>query len=51
MPAFAARLAFGEMADELLLASTRVVPHRLEETGYKFRHPDLEPALRHLLGR
>jgi|HubBroStandDraft_6_1064221.scaffolds.fasta_scaffold81430_2 uncharacterized protein (TIGR01777 family) len=51
MPAFAARLAFGEMADELLLASTRVVPHRLEETAYKFRHPDLEPALRHLLGR
>jgi uncharacterized protein len=51
MPAFLSRLAFGEMADELLLASTRVVPHRLEETGYKFRHPDLEAALRHVLGR
>jgi uncharacterized protein (TIGR01777 family) len=51
MPAFLARLALGEMADELLLASTRVAPHRLEEAGYKFRYPELEPALRHLLGR
>jgi hypothetical protein len=51
MPAFAARLAFGEMADELLLASTKVVPRRLVETGYAFRDPQLEPALRHLLGR
>jgi hypothetical protein len=51
MPAVAARLAFGEMADELLLASTRVVPRRLRETGYAFREPDLEAALRHLLGR
>jgi uncharacterized protein (TIGR01777 family) len=51
MPAFAARVALGEMADELLLASTRVVPHRLQETGYTFRHPDLEPALQHVLGR
>jgi hypothetical protein len=39
------------MADELLLASARVVPQRLEQTGYKFRHPELEPALRHVLGR
>lgn len=51
MPAFAARLVFGEMADALLLASTRVVPRRLEETGYGFRHPELEPALRHLLNK
>jgi uncharacterized protein len=51
MPAFAARLALGEMADELLLASIRVVPRRLEETGYKFRDTQLEPALRHALGR
>jgi uncharacterized protein (TIGR01777 family) len=51
MPAFAARLAFGEMADALLLASTRVSPQRLQETGYKFRFPELEPALRHLLGK
>jgi hypothetical protein len=51
MPAFAARLAFGELADALLLASQRVVPKRLQETGYRFRHPELEGALRHLLGR
>ncbi len=51
MPAFAARLAFGEMADALLLSSQRVVPERLLASGYRFRQPDLEPALRHLLGR
>ena len=51
MPAFAARLAFGEMADELLLSSTRVEPARLSATGYVFRHATLEGALRHLLGR
>jgi uncharacterized protein (TIGR01777 family) len=51
MPAFAARLAFGQMADELLLASTRVAPKQLEASGYKFRYPQLEPALRHVLGK
>jgi uncharacterized protein (TIGR01777 family) len=50
MPAFAARLVFGEMADNLLLASTRVEPERLVATGYQFRFPELEPALRHVLG-
>jgi uncharacterized protein (TIGR01777 family) len=51
MPAFAAKLALGEMAEALLLASTRVVPRRLQETNYEFRHADLEAALRHLLGK
>ena len=51
MPAFAIRLAFGEMGDALLLSSQRVAPRRLEETGYVFRFPDLEGALRHVLGR
>jgi NAD dependent epimerase/dehydratase family enzyme len=51
MPAFAARLALGQMADDLLLSSARVVPRRLEETSYAFRYPQLEPALRHVLGR
>lgn len=51
VPAFALRLAFGEMAEATLLASTRVWPERLEATGYRFRFPDLEGALRHLLGR
>jgi uncharacterized protein (TIGR01777 family) len=50
-PAFALRLAFGEMADAALIASTRVKPDRLLATGYRFRFPDLEGALRHLLGR
>jgi uncharacterized protein len=50
LPAFAARLLFGEMADALLLASTRVAPVRLVAAGYTFRYPELEAALRHLLG-
>jgi uncharacterized protein (TIGR01777 family) len=49
MPAFAVRLLFGEMGDTLLLSSTRVAPARLEASGYAFRHPDLEGALRYLL--
>jgi uncharacterized protein (TIGR01777 family) len=51
VPAFALRLALGEMADAALLASTRVRPGRLLATGYRFRFPELEGALRHLLGR
>jgi uncharacterized protein (TIGR01777 family) len=51
LPAFAARLMLGEMADALLLASARVVPTRLTETGYKFRFEKLEEALRHVLGK
>jgi uncharacterized protein len=51
LPAFAARLAFGEMADALLLASQRVVPSRLQTAGYRFQYPELESALLHLLGR
>ncbi len=50
IPAFAARLALGEMADGLLLASTRVQPARLAASGYAFRYPELEGALRHVLG-
>lgn len=50
-PAFALRLALGEMADPLLLGSARVVPQRLLQTGFRFQFPDLEGALRHMLGR
>jgi uncharacterized protein len=50
-PAPALRLVFGEMADVALLSSTRVLPARLEASGYEFRHPELEAALRFLLGR
>ncbi|HTY64995.1 MAG TPA: TIGR01777 family oxidoreductase [Acidobacteriota bacterium] len=49
LPAFAARMVFGEMADALLLASARVLPARLKNSGYKFRFPELESALRHAL--
>jgi hypothetical protein len=49
LPAFAARLALGEMADSLLLASQRVRPHTLEEVGYQFRNPTLDDAIRKAL--
>ena len=39
------RLILGEFADELLLASTRVIPERLKASGYTYRHPDLPAAL------
>ncbi|TFG63008.1 MAG: DUF1731 domain-containing protein, partial [Gemmatimonadales bacterium] len=51
VPAFVLRTAFGQMADELMLASARVVPSRLIETGYEFHDFELESALRHMLGR
>jgi uncharacterized protein (TIGR01777 family) len=51
MPGWLARLLFGEMAKELLLASARVEPRPLRETGYVFRHPEPDEALRHLLGK
>jgi uncharacterized protein (TIGR01777 family) len=49
MPAFAARYAFGEMADALLLASDRVVPAKLLASRFVFHHKELEPTLRYLL--
>ncbi|MCX7013597.1 MAG: TIGR01777 family oxidoreductase [Candidatus Sumerlaeota bacterium] len=51
VPAPVVRLMFGEMADEALLAGARVEPARLLATGYDFRYPLLEDALRHVLGR
>ena len=50
MPAFAAKLAFGEMADEMLLTSQRAVPKKLTQSGYEFQQPELEGALRKYLG-
>jgi len=49
MPAFAARLVFGQMADELLLASQRVEPAKLMATGYVFQKPELRAALENIL--
>jgi uncharacterized protein (TIGR01777 family) len=51
VPAVALRVLFGAMANELLLASCRVLPSRLQESGYVFRHPELRSSLRHVLGR
>lgn len=50
-PPFALRLALGEMADSLLLASQRVYPTKLQRLGFRFLHPDLEPALAAVLKR
>lgn len=51
VPQIALRLAMGEMVDELLFASVRVEPAALLTSGYRFRHPTLELALRHVLER
>jgi len=51
VPAFALRAVMGgELADEMLLAGQRVLPRALERAGYDFTRPDLEGALRALLG-
>jgi len=44
-PAFALRLAFGQMAEETLLASARVIPEKLMQAGFNFQHPTLKKAL------
>jgi uncharacterized protein (TIGR01777 family) len=49
MPTAAARLAFGEMADEMLLSSARVEPRALATAEFPFAYPQLDAALRHIL--
>jgi uncharacterized protein len=49
VPVFGARLAFGEMADALLLSSQRVDPVCLRSENYSFQFPELDKALRHIL--
>ena len=49
-PALSAAMG-AEMAKVMLLASQRVLPAKLDATGYRFRHRELDPALRALLGR
>jgi uncharacterized protein len=51
VPSFVLKFLFGEMAEETLLASARVEPSKLLSSGYEFLYPDLEVALRHLLGK
>ena len=50
VPALALKLLYGEMA-KLVITGANVVPRRLEELGYRFRRPELEPALRAATGR
>ena len=51
MPAFAVRLIFGEMGEELFLGSQRVEPAKLAASGYQFQHPDLKNALQEIMQR
>jgi len=51
VPPAVLRILLGEMAEEMALKSTRAVPDRLQDTGYAFGYPELEGALRHVLGR
>lgn len=48
-PRFALRMMMGEMADEALFASFRILPRKLQEAGFTFQHPALKPALEFLL--
>ncbi|MFA6915332.1 MAG: TIGR01777 family oxidoreductase [Parachlamydiales bacterium] len=49
MPEFVARFAFGEMADEMILCSEKVLPSKLTANGFSFKHPKLKQSLEHLL--
>ena len=51
VPKFAMRLLLGNAAEELLFASQRVKPLRLDEDGYEFSYPNIDMALREILGR
>ena len=49
IPALAAKALLGEMAQELILASTRAIPRKLLAAGYEFLYPDAQPALQQIL--
>ena len=51
LPAWPLRAVLGQMADEALLASQRVMPRALIDSGFRYLHPSLEKAFRHVLGR
>lgn len=46
VPSFGAKLVFGEMGEEMLLAGQRVEPAKLREAGFEWKYPELEEALR-----
>ncbi|MGH7884103.1 MAG: DUF1731 domain-containing protein, partial [Thermodesulfobacteriota bacterium] len=49
IPSFLIKLAFGEMGEHALLASTKVIPKKLLDSGYSFCHPKLDIALKDIL--
>lgn len=51
LPGFMAKLVLGEMAEALLLASTKVLPTKLQASGFEFKHPDLKSCLKHELNQ
>ena len=51
LPETLLKTIFGQMGEEILVSGARVMPDKLVESGYNFRHPDLESGLRHLLGK
>ncbi|PIE03758.1 MAG: hypothetical protein CSA81_00630, partial [Acidobacteria bacterium] len=51
LPGGLLRLLYGEMADEMVLASSHLSCRKLQDSGFQFRHPDLETALRTMLGK
>jgi NAD dependent epimerase/dehydratase family enzyme len=50
-PSLAIKTMYGEMGNAIILSSTRVIPLKLQIVHHQFSYPQLEPALRHLLGR
>ncbi|MFC1956634.1 TIGR01777 family oxidoreductase [Chloroflexota bacterium] len=51
IPSWAIQVLYGEMGKELLLTSTRALPHRLKSSGFDFQFPYLREGLRHILGK
>jgi uncharacterized protein (TIGR01777 family) len=51
IPEFAVKAMFGQMGKEVLLSGAKVQPKKLIDSGFKFRYPDIDDALKHLLGR
>ena len=49
LPEFVVSMALGEMGDELLLTSEKVIPKRLVDAGFEFKYPEIKPALEHAL--
>lgn len=51
LPAFATKILFGQMGEELLLSGLAVIPDKISKAGYQFSYPDLEDALKGILSR